>query len=177
MTTVLLFVEHELSGPEAAATIGALADLSTDGEGPVRVTVLVPYGTAWAPTLMDDIAASRGSTAPRALGDARAEAALVRRAANQVLRHTLTTVRIHGHAADGELVPVRDAVRDLATEAAARDATTALVVSSPHRLAHLVRQDLEHRLRRAGVRRVVHVGAARSGAAVPASAFRARPST
>ena len=52
---------------------------------------------------------------------------------------------------------VREEVRDIVTEAVARRATTVLVVSSPHRLSHLLHRDLEHRLRRAGIARVIRV--------------------
>jgi len=55
------------------------------------------------------------------------------------------------------MVAVHDATGDLAAEAAARQAATVLVVSSPHRLSHPVHRDLEHRLRHAGVARVVRV--------------------
>jgi hypothetical protein len=170
MTTVLLFAEHELNRLEVAATLEALAELRLDGERPVDVTVLVPHQAHWPVALMDDVAAARGSAASPAFEDARRDGAVARREAGQVLRHVLSSLHVRGHAARGELVPVHEAVRDLVTEAAAREAAMVLLVSSPHRLAHLVHRDLEYRLRRAGVLRVVRVATARPTAAPSTSA-------
>lgn len=157
MTTVLLFVEHELSGGEVARTLEALADLRVDGDGPVEVTVVVPYLVCWEAPLMLDMAVARGLPASRALTESRHDAELVRGSAHQTLGHVLQEVRDGGHVASGELVAVRNAVHDLAIEAAVRQVTTALVVTSPHRLSHLLHRDLEHRLHHAGVDRVLRV--------------------
>jgi hypothetical protein len=157
MTTVLLFVEHELTGPEVARLRQELADLRVDGDGAVDVTVVVPYLVHWEAPLMLEVAAARGMSASRALADARHDADLVRASAHQTLTHVLQEVREGGHVASGELVAVRDAVHDLAVEAAASQATTALVITSPHRLSHLLNRDLEHRLRHAGIDRVLRV--------------------
>jgi hypothetical protein len=173
MTTVLLFAEHELDQAEVAGTLEALAGLRVTGDSPVEVTVLVPYCASRPVALMDDVAAARGSSASRAFGDARQDAAGARLSAQQTLRHVLWAVRKGGHVARGELVPVHDVVRDLVLEAAARQATAALVVTSPHRVAHLLHRDLEHRLRRAGVRHVAQVEVVRrSAATTPGDASR-----
>jgi hypothetical protein len=165
MTTVLLFAEHELDGREVTMTLEALAGLRSDGERQVDVTVVVPYPAHWPAALTLDLAAARGLSASRTVADSRHDAVVVRASALQVLHHVLSAVRDGGHVARGELVAVRDAVRDLTAEAAARRATTALVVSSPHRVSHLLHRDLEHRLRHAGVDRVVRVRPAAGKAA------------
>jgi hypothetical protein len=158
MTMVLLFAEHELTRREVTETLQALAALRVDGDGQVDVTVLVPCSATWAVTLMDDLAASHGSSASSALGDARHDATVAMGSARRTLRHVLSAVRGGGHHARGEVVTARDAVRELATEAVASGATTAVVVSSPHRLSYLLHRDLEHRLRRAGLAHVVRLG-------------------
>jgi hypothetical protein len=169
MRTVLLFVEHELNGREVARTLEALANLRVDGERELDVTVVVPYLAQWGVPLMLDVAAARGLPASRPLGDSRHDAALARDSARQTLEHALSAVREGGHVVRGELVAVREAVRDLAAEAAARQAKTVLVVSSPHRLSHLVHRDLEHRLRHAGVARVLRVHGVLATAALVAA--------
>ncbi len=157
MTTVLLFAEHELNEREVTGTLGALAELRVDGEHQVDVTVLVPCAAHWPVPLMDELAAAHGTPASWTLGDTRRDAAVARAEAHRVLQHVRSAVRGGGHLTRGELVAVRDVVRDLVTEALVRRATTVLVVSSPHRLSHLLHRDLEHRLRRAGITHVVRL--------------------
>jgi len=157
MTTVLLFTEHELNEREVTWTLEALADLRVDGEDPVDVTVLVPCAAHWSVPLMDELAAARGTPASWALGEAHRDAAVARASERRLLRHVLSAVRGGGHLARGELVAVREVVRDLVTEAIVRRATTVLVVASPHRLSHLLHRDLEHRLRRAGIGNVIRL--------------------
>ncbi|MGZ5410710.1 MAG: hypothetical protein ACXWDJ_12005 [Aeromicrobium sp.] len=157
MTTVLLFAEHELNKREVTQTLEALADLRVDCDDEVDVTALVPCSATWPVPLMDDLAAAHGASASGALSDARHDGAVARTSARRTLRHVLSAVRRGGYPARGELVTARDAVHDVATEAVARGATTALVVSSPHRLAHLLHRDLEHRLSRAGIAHIIRV--------------------
>ena len=166
MTTVLLFVEHELNRREVARTLEALADLRLDGDREMDVTVVVPYLAHWEVPLMLEVAAARGMSASRALGDWHHDADQAMDSARQTLAHALSAVREGGHTARGELVAVREAVRDLAAEAAARHARTVLVVSSPHRLSHLLHRDLEHRLRHVGVARVLRVPSVMTTSAV-----------
>lgn len=165
MTTILLFVEHELNEPEVTATLEALAELRVDGGDQVDVTVLVPCAAHWPVALGDVVVAAHGTPASWALGDARRDAAVAKTSARRVLEHVLMAVRGGGHLANGELVAVREVVRDLANEAAVRRATTVLVVSSAHRLSHLLHRDLEHRLRRAGIAHVVRLRGADAAAA------------
>jgi hypothetical protein len=157
MTTVLVFVEHELSEREMGRTLAELADLRVDGERDLDVTVVVPYHADWESPLMLDVAAARGMSASVARGDSRHDTAFVMRSARRTLEHALSTVRGGGHVARGELVSVRETVQDLTAEAGARHASTVLVGTSPHRLSHLLHRYLEHRLRHAGVARVVCV--------------------
>jgi hypothetical protein len=157
MATALVLAEHELSEREVTGTLKALAELRVDGEGQLDVTVLVPCAVHWPVPLMDDLAAAHGIPASWALGDTRRDGAGARAAARRVLQHVLSAMRGGGHRSQGELVAVRDVVRDLVTEAAVRGATTVLVVSSPHRVSHLLHRDLEHRLCRAGIAHVVRV--------------------
>ncbi len=157
MTAVLLFAEHELTDREVSRTLDALAELRGDGEDPVDVTVLVPYAAHWPVALVDELAAARGAPAARALDDARHDAAAAVGSERRIMRHVLSAVRGGGHRARGELVALRDVVRDLVAEAVVRRATTVLVVASPHPLSHLLHRDLEHRLRRAGVAQVVRL--------------------
>jgi hypothetical protein len=175
MTTILLFVEHELNHREVTETLEALAGLRVDGEGPVDVSVLVPRSAHWPVPLMDDVAAAHGTSVTRAVADGRHDAAVSTAAARRILRHALTAIRGGGHAARGELVSAREAVRDLATEAAARRASTALVVSSPHRFSHLLHHDLEHRLRRAGIAHVIRLPSATIVAPVTGGGDGTRP--
>jgi hypothetical protein len=156
MTTVLLFVEHELSAREVTKTLEELVNLRVGGEDQVDVTVLVPCPSLWSAALMDDLAATRGPRASRGLG-ARHDAAMAKASARQIMRHAESALRRAGHPARGELVAVREVVRDLVTEAVVRRATTALIVSSPHHLSHLLHRDLERRLRRAGIGNVIRV--------------------
>ncbi len=151
MTTVLLFVEHELDDREVTATLRALAELQGEGRDKVDVTVLVPCATHRLVALSDVLVAAHGTPASWALGDARHDVALARTSARRTMEHVLAAVRARGHRASGELVAVREEVQDIVREAAARRATTVLVASSPHRLSHLLHRDLEHRLRRAGI--------------------------
>ena len=164
MTNVLLFAEHELNRAEVTEALEAFAALRVDGDHQVDVTVLVPCSATWTVALMDDLAATHGSSTSSAFGDARHDAAVARASARRILRHVLTSVRGGGHRARGEVVMARDAVRELAAEAAASGATTAVVVSSPHRLSHLMHRDLEHRLRRAGLENVVRLREPRTAA-------------
>lgn len=157
MTTVLLFAEHELNNREVTRTLEALADLRVDCDDAVDVTAFVPCSATRVVPLMDDLAAAHGVSASVALRDARHDVAVSRASAHQTLRHVLSAVRRGGYPARGELVAAHDAVHDVATEAVERGATTALVVSSPHRLAHLLHRDLEHRLSRAGIAHVIRV--------------------
>jgi hypothetical protein len=71
MTTVLVFVEHELSEREMGRTLAELADLRVDGERDLDVTVVVPYHADWESPLMLDVAAARGMSASVARGDSR----------------------------------------------------------------------------------------------------------
>lgn len=155
MTTVLLFVEHELNEREVTGTLEALAQLPVHGEPQVDVTVLVPSAAHWPVALSDVLVAAHGTPTSWALVDARRDAALAKTSARRTLEHALAAVRAGGHRARGELVTVHDEVKDIVTEAVARQATTVLVVSSPHRLSHLLHRDLEHRLRRAGIAHVM----------------------
>src|SRR4051794_34190861 len=167
MTTVLLFAEHELNEREVASTLQALADLRVDGEPQADVTVLVPYHGRGPAELPLDVATARGMSTSRAIEESRYEATVARGSAHRTLEHVLLGVRRGGHVARGELVALREAVQDLVAEAAARQATTVLVVSSPHGFSHLLHRDLEHRLRHAGVARVVRVHGAGTTAAAP----------
>src|SRR3954471_9213308 len=128
MTTVLLLAEHELDEPEVTGTLAALAELRVDGEDPVEVTVLVPCATHGTVPFMDGLAAAHGIPASWAVGDTRRDAADSRASALLVLQHVLSAVRGGGHHCRGDLVAVRDVVRDLAV---VRRATTVLVVTSP----------------------------------------------
>jgi hypothetical protein len=157
MTKVLLFAEHELNRREVAEMLQALAALPIDGDDQADVTVLVPCSASWAVPLMDDMSATRGSSAASVLGEARHDAAATKASARRTLHHVLLAVREGGHHARGEIVTRRDAVHELATEAVAEGTTTALVVSSSHRLSHLLHSDLEHRLHRAGLAHVIRI--------------------
>jgi hypothetical protein len=172
MTTVLLFAEHELNEREVASTLEALADLRVDGEPQVDVTVLVPYHGHGPVELPLDVATARGMSTSRAIEDSHHEATVARGSAQRTLQHVLLAVREGGHVARGELVAVREAVQDLVAEAEVRRATTVLVVSSPHGFSHLLHRDLEHRLRQAGVARVIRVHGAGTTAAAPTDAAR-----
>jgi hypothetical protein len=161
MTTVLLYVEHELDAHELAAVLRALESLPGQGaDAPVEVRVLVPYRDHHTTTLMNDVVAARGASAASAVADARHDAAVARTVSRHTLGLTVTALQAAGHPCRGEIVPVRDQVRDLVAEASAAQAHAALVVSPPHRIQHLLHRDLEHRLRGAGVPWVVRVDGA-----------------
>jgi hypothetical protein len=158
MTTVLLFVEHEMNSAEMAMTLEAMADLRDGKEDPVDVTVLVPYATRWPTTLADGVVAVHGISAANASGDSRHDAAAA--TARRTLRHVLSAVRGGGHHAVGELVAISEVSRDVSAEVVARGVQTVLVASSPHRIAHAFHRDLERRLRRAGIAHVIRLPAA-----------------
>ncbi len=157
MATVLIFAEHELNMHEVAMMREALTELRDRSDGSLDATVLVPYESHRSTTFMDDAVAAHGISATRALDDARHDAATARASARRALRHVLAAVRGAGHPATGELVAVGDVARGLVGEAVARGSSTVLVVSSPHRVAHVLHRDLEHRLRRAGIAHVVRL--------------------
>jgi len=123
----------------------------------IDVTVLVPCAAHRQVTLSYVLVAAQGTPASWALGDARRDPALGTTSAGRTVEHVLAALRAGGHRARGELVTVREEVRDIVTEAVARHATTVLVVSSPHRLSHLLHRDLERRLRRAGIAHVMRL--------------------
>ena len=157
MTSILMFVEHELNEREVTRTLEALAALRVHNEDLIDVTVLVPCAAHRQVPLSYVLVAAHGTPASWALGDARRDAALSTTSAARTVEHVLAALRAEGHRARGELVRVRGEVRDIVTEAVARHATTVLVVSSPHRLSHPLHRDLERRLRRAGIAHVVRL--------------------
>ena len=106
---------------------------------------------------MDEIAASRGAPAGRAVADLRRDSTIARTQARRALEHIVGVLRDEGIHAAGEVVPTRDQVRDLVAEAWGSNAAAALLVTSPHRISHLLHRDLAHRLRRAGLAEVVVV--------------------
>ncbi len=164
MNHVLLYAEHEPHARELPALMSHLDGIDAGDTGPPELTVLMPLPSTTTGSLMDELAAARGLSYEHASHDLRAgrSAALVE--ASRHLASTLATLRSAGHAARGELVGPASA-RTVLREVRQRRPDVVVLLSSPHRLAHLLRHDLEARLRHAGTATVV---------AVPAGRFRPR---